>query len=117
MSISTSAGNALLNSFASTYRWVSLHTGNPGSTGGFEVGVSGYARQQITWPSASALTLTWTGSITFPLGAAVTVLYWGVWSAVSGGVWGDGYLLAKPLPLPQAMNVVLVSLQIGPVTG
>ncbi|WP_043648081.1 phage tail fiber protein [Nocardia thailandica] len=69
--------------------WVSLHTGDPGSTGTAEAsgGTPAYARKQSTWTSGSGGALT--GSqvvIDVPAG---TYTYAGLWDAVSGGNFID----------------------------
>ena len=106
---STTAADIVLTAWAGTYKWISLHTADPGNTGGFEVGGGGYARQLITWPTAAGGLITWTGTLTFGV-PICTVLYFGAWSASTGGTWGDGQLLAAPRPFTAAANCVLTRL-------
>lgn len=94
--IGVTAANAQLNAFAAGYTWISLHTADPGNVGASEVGYGPTGRQQVTWPAASGGQIAWTGSILIPITYPVAVLYFGIWSAQSGGAWGDGQLLAAP---------------------
>lgn len=64
--------------------WVSLHTGDPGTTGASEVAGGSYARQQAAFPASSSGSLANSAAIEFTLPAAV-VTHVGFWSAVSGG--------------------------------
>lgn len=107
---STTGANAALNGIAGAGHFISLHTGDPGTTGANEATGGGYARQNITWPS-SAGTLVYATNIPFSL-AAGTYTYWGWWSLTSGGVWIDGGLLSKPIILAVAStaNITRITL-------
>jgi hypothetical protein len=61
------AGNSALTSATTTYPWIQLHTGAPGSAGTTSVATEN-TRKQVTWGTASAgsianatTALTWTG--------------------------------------------------------
>ncbi len=67
--------------------WVSLHTGDPGTTGINEATGGGYVRVQGTWTSGSGGTLTMAElTFTAPTG---TYSYVGLWSASSSGTFYD----------------------------
>lgn len=69
---------------------ISMHTGDPGTTGANEATGGGYSRQTTTW-SAGGSDGTITGSqVTVPV-AAGTYTHFGVWS--SGGTFRGGKAL------------------------
>jgi hypothetical protein len=111
--MSTTAANALLNTWGSTYHWVSLHTADPGTTGANEVNTSGYVRQSITWPAAASSQMVWTGSISFTISSALTVVYWGLWSASTSGTWGDGQVLGVARTFGSAATLTLTRLPVA----
>jgi hypothetical protein len=71
----TAEKNSLANAYASDAPYGALFTADPGTTGTATGEVSGgsYARQTITWGSASAGVVT--GSATFSIPAGVTVTF------------------------------------------
>lgn len=71
--------------------FMSLHNGDPGSTGANEVTGGGYARQgcAFTVDADGDLTLTGTESFTTPASQPVTHI--GFWSAVSGGTFRGAF--------------------------
>lgn len=77
--------------------WVSLHTGNPGSTGANEATGAPYARVQATWVSGTTGTLTAAMvSVPAPAGAYT---HGGLWTASSGGTFIDGVALNPAITL------------------
>jgi hypothetical protein len=92
MALSPTARNAQASAFAAGATWISAHTGDPGTTGANED--TTVPRKQTTWGSPSggdivgsqvALDISGAG------GGPYT--HFGVWSAVSGGVfWGGNTL-------------------------
>jgi len=75
-----------LNGIAANLSHLSAHSAFPGSTGGNELTVANYARQPMTWPTATSRTLTASNNQTFSNLPTSTVLNWlGYWTAVSGG--------------------------------
>lgn len=90
MALATNAmKTALLNAYAAQGTWISLHTADPGSTGASEVsgGTPAYARQQTTWGTPSAGSMTGSKvSINVP---ATTVVAAGVYSAQTSGTYLD----------------------------
>lgn len=72
--------------------WLSLHTSDPGETGAAtEAAYTSYARQAVARSSAgftiSGNSVTLTAAISFPAatGGSETELFFGVWTAVTGG--------------------------------
>jgi hypothetical protein len=73
---------------ANAWKWFSLHTGDPGTTGVNEVATgSGYNRQQASWGTASLSQIA-AATVTFNVPAATTIQYWGIWTLVTAGVFG-----------------------------
>lgn len=92
----TIAVNATKESLAGTYTglgtWISLHTGNPSTTGANEAtgGTPPYARKQTTW-SGGASDGVYTGTqVTFDVPAG-TYTHVGIWSASTAGTFVDYY--------------------------
>lgn len=90
MPFTTSALNDAADGIAATTRYISAHTGDPGSTGTSEVAGGAYARQQTTWAAASGGERV--GSqVSIPIPAGTTVRWWGLWTAATGGVFKGGF--------------------------
>lgn len=71
---------------------ISLHSANPGTTGGSEISGGGYARQTTSWPNAAmnAGAAVTTGSqVTFTVAANTTVTHFGVRDGAGNYLWGD----------------------------
>lgn len=84
-----SAGaNTALDSLGSTYSWVKLHTGDPGSAGTANAATE-TTRKQATWSAASggvlanSNTLTWTS-----IAGSQDATHFTVWTASSAGTFG-----------------------------
>lgn len=88
---STAAANAALNGLAGVGNTnvipnVSLHTGDPGTTGANENANTGsYARQACSWNTASGGTMTNSSALTFATAGSVAVSYIGTWSSATYG--------------------------------
>lgn len=90
--------NSLLDSeFQSVF--ISLHTGNPGTTGADEVTGGSYARQAENFAAASGGELVNASDLTFSDMPSCTVTYFGVWSLVSGGTFKGGGPLTVNKPV------------------
>jgi len=89
MPYSTVGKNAMLDYLAGVAVYVSLHTGDPGDDGSNEVsgGDPAYARQSITWNSASSGSLDSSNTPEFDVPSSTTVAYVGFWSAESAGTF------------------------------
>lgn len=80
--------------------YISLHTGDPSTTGANEAtgGSPAYARKQTTW-SAGASDGSITGSqVTFDVGAG-TYTHIGVWTAATSGTFIGGFALSSSATL------------------
>ena len=103
MSKSTAHANAVLDAIgdmslhAATY--ISLHTGDPGTTGASEVAGGSYARVQVNaqagaspaWAAAAAAAMVNSGAITFPQGGGdAAVTHFGLWTAATAGTFIRG---------------------------
>ena len=92
----------------STTYYLSLHSATPGQTGASEVSGGSYARQAITFGSATAGTELSTNSQTFtnlPVEAS-GIPYFGIWSTVSGGTYiGGGTTTGLTGSLPAGISV------------
>lgn len=86
---------------------VSLHTANPGTTGGSEVSGGGYARQPISWgpPTGGSVVQAETVVFSGPEGATVTHI--GLWD---GSTWLGG------APLTAAEDIGPAGAQLDNVT-
>lgn len=93
MAIATNAAKeALAAAYAGLGSWISLHTGNPSTTGANEAtgGSPAYARKQTTW-SAGGSDGVYSGSqVTFDVPAG-TYTHVGIWSASTSGTFVDFY--------------------------
>lgn len=101
MAFAAATKNAAVDAITALGNWIALHVGDPGTTGASEVTNSGgstYARQQSTFPAASAGATT--GSeVTFGNIPAAAYGYWGAWSAVSAGTFRHGGALTPSMTL------------------
>jgi hypothetical protein len=92
--------------------FISLHTGNPGSTGTAEVPTATglYARQPTTWPAATmnAGQAQCQGSdVTFTL-PVTTVTHLGCWDSASGGNFCWGTALDSACTISTSGNTMVV---------
>jgi hypothetical protein len=93
MAYSTAGLNAGVNGVAAAGAYISAHTADPGATGASEV--AGTTRQLTTWAAAAGGQRA--GSqISMAIGAGVTITYWGLWSAATGGTFLGAWALAAP---------------------
>lgn len=88
MPYSAVAKNYMLDQLgANKALYASIHDDPPGDSGANEIsgGSPAYARQAVTWQSASGGAMGNTGNLTFDIPAGTSVKYVGFWDAVSGG--------------------------------
>lgn len=83
--------------------WVSLHTGDPGTTGTAEASGGSYARVQGTWTSGSGGALSM-AELTFNAPAG-NFTHAGLWSASSAGTFHDKCALAPSITLGSAGTI------------
>ena len=83
------ANNAAVSTLAE-YRFISLHTADPGETG--LAAVQGSTRQETTWGTAAGGAIIGTQTdVAVPAGN--TISYWGAWNAETGGDFLGGFPL------------------------
>jgi hypothetical protein len=81
--------NAALTTIKAAATFISLHTGNPGTTGANEVVGGSYIRVATTWGTVSGGSMT--GSqVTINVPAGTTITNWGLWSTSTAGNYYDG---------------------------
>jgi hypothetical protein len=82
--------------------WISLHTGDPGTTGANEAtgGAPAYARIQTTWSGAGSDGVVVGSDVLIDVPAG-TYNYVGIWSAASGGT----FIGSNPTPLSPVITV------------
>lgn len=87
MFLGVEAANAAATVQTTPATWISLHDGDPGTTGENELGIS---RQQTTW--GAAVDGARGGSeVFFPVAAGTRVTHWGLWTASGGGTFYSGH--------------------------
>lgn len=91
MALSVTARNALASAIAAGASWISVHDGDPGTTGANEV--AGIARKQTTWGSASNGDVVGSQVVADVI-AGGPYTHFGVWTAVSGGTFYAGGTLS-----------------------
>lgn len=96
MAYSAAGKNLMLNELAGNAGFLSLHTGDPSTTGANEAtgGTPSYSRQAIDWDAADAGEMDLDGTPTFDVPAG-TYSHFGLWSAVSGGTFYGGGALSS----------------------
>jgi hypothetical protein len=85
---STAAANAHLDSQGSTYPWIKLHTGDPGSAGTANAATE-TTRKQATWSAASGGTKTTSADLSWTaVAGSEDYTHFSMWTASSGGSFG-----------------------------
>ena len=107
----------MLTAAASTAVSVSLHTGDPGTTGTNEVNGGDYERVAVGWTTPSSGAITADSELVFlvpPLGSD-EVTHVGLWN--SSGDWLGDAVAAVPQPFPTAGTATVTSLTLDMTTG
>lgn len=87
------AKNRMLDSTAGSPAWppshLSLHSGDPGTTGANELtgGSPAYARKAVSWDAAAGGSRAISAGVQFDVPASTTVRYIGMWSASTAGTF------------------------------
>lgn len=76
---------------------VSAHTAIPDDNGSSEATGGSYARQAVTWTSASSGVRDNNAGITHPIPAGTTVVSYGFWSALTSGTYYGHALIGSTL--------------------
>jgi hypothetical protein len=100
MGYTTAAENAAITGIKSGATYISLHTGDPGTTGAAELTGGTYARVAVTWGTVASGSVTSTAAATINVPAANTITYWGLWSAATGPTFYFG----GPLPASETFG-------------
>lgn len=87
MLLNTNGRNALVNGLAGVVSHISLHEGVPDAAGSGELSGGGYARLPVTWSAAASGVRDSTAELAHTVPAGVTVTFYGLWSALSGGTF------------------------------
>lgn len=85
--------NILATRFATEATHLSLHTGDPSTTGANELAGGSYARAALSWGSASSGAVT-ASAVAFSVPASTTIAYIGFWTASSGGTFLESRLVS-----------------------
>jgi len=105
--ISTTEANQAL--VTTGWSYVSLHTGDPSTTGANEVTGGSYARVAVTWNSPSSGSVTQSNALSINLPASTTASYFGVWSASSSGTYYIGGALSPSITTGTSAGVVTIA--------
>lgn len=93
MALSVTARNALADAIAAGATWISVHTGDPGTTGANEAAGAPYARKQTVWGAPSGGDRVGSQvAVDVPAGGPYS--HFGLWTAVSGGTFYAGGALS-----------------------
>lgn len=114
MPVSAAAANVMLDAlYAAGYRWIKLHTGDPGPNGTANAAAE-TTRKQITSAAASGGALTSTADMDWTAVAGTeTWRYITVWSASTGGTFGaSGTIVPKSVTAGDNPTVPAGSAQI-----
>lgn len=99
MSYNDLAKSTGVDGIAALVDFLSLHEGNPGTTGANEIsgGSPAYARKGVAFGAAAAGVATNSGAITFDVPAGKTIYHVGLWDAASAGnFYGYAPLVGTP---------------------
>lgn len=93
-----------------TGNWISLHTGDPGTTGAAEAsgGSPTYARKQTTWTGGAADGVVAGSAVNFDVPAG-TYTHIGVWTAATSGTFVGGFALSSSTGALPGQAVVAVT--------
>jgi len=96
MSVQESPRNDAVDAMTARFVDVSLHTGDPGTTGDNEVSGGDYTRAQASWSSASGGLAGITQNLVFQVPAGNEVTHLGMWDSSTG--WTASAELNEPQP-------------------
>lgn len=100
MPLTVTEENSVADTEKARLAYISLHTGDPGTTGTNEATGGAYARQSLTWGSTSG-GVTSASQVSFSVNAA-TYSHIGFWDAVTAGTFRGGSALAASQNLSSA---------------
>lgn len=81
--------HAMLDGFAASAGFVSLHTADPSTGGTNEVagGSPSYARKAVTWAASASGSKSSSANIVFDVPGSTTITHLGYWSLATGGTF------------------------------
>ena len=96
MALTNASKEAAATAVTALGSYVSLHTGDPGTSGASEAsgGSPAYARQQTTWTAGAADGVVDGSQVTVDVPAG-TYTHFGLWSAATGGTFVGGGSIAS----------------------
>ena len=110
MSFTNATKETAATSVTATGSWISLHTGDPSTTGANEAtgGSPAYARKQTTWTAGSSDGVVNGSAVSIDVPAG-TYTYAGVWSASTAGTFVGGFALSSSTGALPGQAVVAVT--------
>lgn len=96
MALNNNGLNVMLDGLTGVVTYVSLHTTEPNASGSNEVAGGSYARQTVTWGTATAGSVSASDEPVFDVPASTTVAYLGLWSASTSGTFYGSLALTNP---------------------
>ena len=91
------------------WAFLSLHSADPGTTGASEIAGGAYARVAVAWSVAASSTVSNTGALSVNLPASTTAAYFGVWSAITVGVYYIGGAMTPAVTTGTSAGVVTIA--------
>lgn len=104
MAFTTAAKDTAVNSLTALGTYISLHSGDPQTTGANEVASAG--RQATTWGTSSGGTAAGT-QVSFTSVPAGSYTHYGVWTAANGGTFRWGFELSPGVTLSDVGTVLM----------
>lgn len=103
---SATAANHALDTELAIYRWIKLHTGDPGASGTSSA-AGNTTRKQATWAAASGGASTTTGALSWTsVSTAEDYTHWTAWSAEAAGTFGfSGTMTANAVAVGDTFEV------------
>src|SRR5689334_20087907 len=96
MALSPAGRNIALDAVGAAADYVSIHSGDPGTTGANELAGGSYARQAKTWNAASGGNLDDSNAPTFNIPPNASISHFGLWDSPTGGTFLGGGTLSTP---------------------
>ena len=104
MAFTTTTKDTAVNALTALGRYISLHSGDPGTLGTSEI--AGTTRQQTTWAASSSGTAN--GSqVTFASVPSGSYTHYGVWTAGTAGTYLWGFALSPGVTLSDVGTVLM----------
>lgn len=96
MALNNNGLNEMLDGLTGNVAFVSLHTSEPNASGSNEVAGGSYARQSVTWGTATTGSVSASDEPVFDVPGSTTVSWLGLWSAVTAGTFYGALELTNP---------------------